>query len=102
MKYKCEKCHDTGYYGDLGVGIKGNNEYIPCECRQAVKPTALDQWKAFLTEQGIEWKEFKTTEDYENFGHKKGLFWLHFIIDENITDIYFNPDGSLYKGKEEK
>jgi len=57
MNYKCEMCHDTGYYGDFGVGIKGNNEYIPCECRQASKPPALTAWKSFLTEQGIPFKE---------------------------------------------
>jgi len=28
----CENCHDTGWYGDLGPGIKGNREYAPCEC----------------------------------------------------------------------
>ena len=29
----CEQCKDTGWYGDNGPGIKGNREYIPCECR---------------------------------------------------------------------
>jgi len=28
----CEQCHDTGWYGDNGPGIKGNWEYNPCEC----------------------------------------------------------------------
>jgi len=32
-KYKCEQCRDTGYYGDNGPGIKGNREYIRCECK---------------------------------------------------------------------
>jgi len=32
-KLKCELCNDTGYYGDNGPGIKGNREYIRCECR---------------------------------------------------------------------
>jgi len=32
-KYKCDQCHDTGWYGDNGPGIKGNREYCPCECR---------------------------------------------------------------------
>lgn len=31
MKYKCETCYDTGYYGDNGPGIKGNKEYQPCD-----------------------------------------------------------------------
>jgi len=29
----CELCKNTGWYGDNGPGIKGNREYIPCECR---------------------------------------------------------------------
>lgn len=32
MKYQCETCHDTGFYGDNGPGIKGNGEYVACEC----------------------------------------------------------------------
>lgn len=28
----CEECHDTGYVGDNGPGIRGNREYAPCEC----------------------------------------------------------------------
>ncbi len=32
MKYKCEECHDTGWYGDNGPGITGNREYQRCEC----------------------------------------------------------------------
>jgi uncharacterized protein with PIN domain len=36
--YKCETCHDTGWYGDLGPGKKGNYEYVPCDqCVQAQK-----------------------------------------------------------------
>ena len=31
-RYKCELCHDTGWYGDSGPGIKGNSEYQRCEC----------------------------------------------------------------------
>ena len=31
-KYKCELCQDTGWYGDNGPGIKGNREYVRCEC----------------------------------------------------------------------
>jgi len=29
----CELCKNTGWYGDNGPGIKGNREYLPCECR---------------------------------------------------------------------
>lgn len=29
----CELCNDTGWYGDNGPGIRGNREYIPCECK---------------------------------------------------------------------
>ena len=36
-KYKCETCHDTGWYGDNGPGIKGNNEYQRCECMAETK-----------------------------------------------------------------
>lgn len=32
-KKKCEQCRDTGWYGDNGPGIRGNREYVPCECR---------------------------------------------------------------------
>lgn len=28
---RCEICHDTGYYGDNGPGIRGNSEYCPCD-----------------------------------------------------------------------
>jgi len=31
-KYKCEQCHNTGWYGDNGPGIGGNREYVRCEC----------------------------------------------------------------------
>jgi len=33
-KFKCEDCHDTGWTGDNGPGIKGNREYHPCDCKQ--------------------------------------------------------------------
>jgi predicted Zn-ribbon and HTH transcriptional regulator len=29
---KCEDCNGTGWYGDNGPGIAGNNEYRKCEC----------------------------------------------------------------------
>ena len=32
--YQCEECQDTGYYGDNGPGMYGNNEVTPCECRE--------------------------------------------------------------------
>lgn len=28
----CEECHDTGWGGDHGPGVRGNNEYGPCSC----------------------------------------------------------------------
>ena len=31
---KCEKCHDSGFYGDNGPGRKGNTEYTRCECQE--------------------------------------------------------------------
>ena len=33
-RYKCDECHDTGYFGDMGPGRAGNNEYVPCDCRR--------------------------------------------------------------------
>lgn len=35
---KCDLCHDTGWYGDNGPGIKGNRESYPCECRSKGNP----------------------------------------------------------------
>ena len=32
-KEVCEDCQGTGWYGDQGPGIKGNREYVPCECK---------------------------------------------------------------------
>lgn len=90
MNYKCEMCHDTGYYGDMGPGIKGNREYIPCECRQTPKLTALSAWKAFLTDQGIRFKEVKLPYLVQLTNNDIGKTFL----------IDFNPDGSLYKGEE--
>lgn len=29
----CEQCLGTGYYGDHCAGIKGNSEYVVCECQ---------------------------------------------------------------------
>jgi len=31
---KCEKCHDSGFYGDNGPGRKGNTEYTRCDCQE--------------------------------------------------------------------
>lgn len=28
----CELCEGTGFYGDNGPGIKGNDEWQECEC----------------------------------------------------------------------
>ena len=30
-RYKCEVCHDTGWYGDNGPGLRGNQESQPCD-----------------------------------------------------------------------
>jgi hypothetical protein len=40
-KFKCELCNDTGYYGDNGPGIRGNREYMPCECRESLNPSEV-------------------------------------------------------------
>jgi hypothetical protein len=42
MPYKCEQCHDTGWYGDNGPGIKGNREYQPCECQGTTKDVRME------------------------------------------------------------
>ena len=41
-QYKCEQCQDTGWYGDNGPGIKGNREYIRCECKTNPKESICD------------------------------------------------------------
>jgi len=28
----CEQCHDTGWGGDIGPGMRGNNELNQCDC----------------------------------------------------------------------
>ena len=33
----CEECGGTGYGGDIGPGVRGNNEYGPCDCREKRK-----------------------------------------------------------------
>ena len=43
----CELCKGTGWYGDNGPGIKGNREYIPCECR-AKKPAQCPRCGRYL------------------------------------------------------
>ena len=37
--YHCLVCENTGYYGDNGSGIEGNNEYIECDVCEEVKST---------------------------------------------------------------
>lgn len=33
----CDECNDTGFVGDLGPGVRGNNEIEPCsKCRKIV------------------------------------------------------------------
>ena len=34
-KAQCPQCRDTGWYGDCGPGMAGNNEYQRCECQPA-------------------------------------------------------------------
>lgn len=43
-RYRCEECHDTGYFGDYGPGIRGNNEWTPCDCRRQAK-TDAEKWR---------------------------------------------------------
>lgn len=43
-RYKCDECHDTGYFGDMGPGRAGNNEYVPCDCRRD-KRTDDEKWR---------------------------------------------------------
>jgi protein gp37 len=33
----CDDCHGTGWYGDNGPGIKGNREYVHCDCHDRRK-----------------------------------------------------------------
>jgi len=33
----CEECNDTGWLGDIGPGIDGNNEIDRCDCGQRPK-----------------------------------------------------------------
>jgi len=39
----CEKCHDTGYYGDNCHGIEGNNEYQYCECSNGISLQIIEK-----------------------------------------------------------
>lgn len=39
----CELCRGSGYYGDNGPGIKGNREYVRCECQCPPKEVSLTQ-----------------------------------------------------------
>lgn len=32
---RCLECKDTGWVGDIGPGIRGNHEYMPCDCMPA-------------------------------------------------------------------
>lgn len=43
-RYQCEECQDTGYFGDMGPGIRGNNEYTECDCRRKLK-TDEEKWR---------------------------------------------------------
>lgn len=50
---KCELCNDTGYYGDNGPGIKGNNEWNHCECRdKKMFPSKMADWGVANLNQG--------------------------------------------------
>lgn len=40
-KQVCENCGGTGFYGDNGSGIKGNREYVECECRSEPRARKL-------------------------------------------------------------
>lgn len=43
-RYKCEECHDTGYFGDMGPGVRGNNEWTECDCNRRLK-TDDEKWR---------------------------------------------------------
>jgi hypothetical protein len=43
-RYQCDECRDTGYFGDNGPGIRGNNEYTECDCRRKLK-TDDEKWR---------------------------------------------------------
>ena len=42
---KCEMCNGTGFVGDNGPGIKGNSEYVPCECAEKNVKPANSTWE---------------------------------------------------------
>ena len=44
-KPQCEYCHDTGYYGDLGPGIRGNREWMPCDMCDATPQKELNPYE---------------------------------------------------------
>lgn len=60
---KCETCNDTGYYGDMGPGIKGNYEYHRCDICKIDPPVLdeLDQAKAELAKVKAERDAMKKT-----------------------------------------
>jgi hypothetical protein len=74
-------------------------EYIlPKPMTQPICMTSLDAWKAFLKEQGIPYEEDKPLTSYN-------LIELRYFIFDVLRSqsfehyVYFNPDGSLYKGE---
>lgn len=42
--FACVECRDTGYVGDNGPGIRGNNEYAECGCARRLK-TDDERWR---------------------------------------------------------
>lgn len=49
----CEECLGTGWYGDNGPGIRGNNESVRCDCGTAKKCT--NGFHRYAEYAGIPW-----------------------------------------------
>lgn len=58
MKYKCETCHDSGWYGDLGPGKKGNHEYQPCDQCMAGISREPDKLKYEIMKKWDSWMKY--------------------------------------------
>ena len=64
---KCEMCNGTGFVGDNGPGIKGNSEYVPCECAEKNVKPANSTWEriAELEAENEQLKNEKVVLDME-------------------------------------
>src|SRR3972149_8168864 len=59
---KCEKCLNSGFYGDNGPGRKGNTEYTRCDCQEDVSCTTHHACKCIqerLDKIEAVWREHK-------------------------------------------